>query len=137
MDSSAIMEMPGYNLCASSFRRRMKSMASRFSQPPYWFGIHSPSKVFRDEIGRMLALGVGEGFADEMKAVRDDMQDEIPTDFSTEVNTAFGAANGFTGDVFDVTIPFMIGAEKITTQVSRIQYNRQTGQARVLGVTTA
>lgn len=102
-----------------------------------FFGIHSPSKVFRDEIGRMLALGVGEGFAEEMKAVRDEMQDEIPTDFSTEVNTAFGAANAMGGDVFDVTIPFMIGADKITTQVSRIQYNRQTGQARVLGVTTA
>lgn len=102
-----------------------------------FFGIHSPSRVFRDEVGRMLALGVGEGFADEMKAVRRDMQNEIPTSFDAEVNTAFGAMNGITGDVFDLTIPFMVGAEKITTQVSRIQYSRQTGRARVLGVSTA
>lgn len=27
-----------------------------------FFGIHSPSTVFRDEIGQMLALGLGEGF---------------------------------------------------------------------------
>ena len=100
-----------------------------------FFGIHSPSTVFRDEVGRMLALGVGEGFADEMKAVRRDMQDEIPTSFDTEVNTAWGAMNGV--DSFDVTIPFLVGADKITTQVSRIQYSRQTGRARVLGVSTA
>lgn len=100
-----------------------------------FFGIHSPSTLFRDEVGRMLALGVGEGFAEEMKAVRHDMQDELPTSFDTEINTAWGAMNGT--DAFDVTIPFMVGADKITTQISRIQYNRQTGRARVLGVTTA
>lgn len=102
-----------------------------------FFGIHSPSKLFRDEIGKMLALGVGEGFEEEMKDVREDMKDAIPTSFDTEVNTAFGAINGSVGDVFDVTIPFMIGAEKITTAVSRIQYSRQAGQARVLGVSIA
>lgn len=102
-----------------------------------FLGIHSPSKVFRDEIGRMLALGIGEGFEDEMKEVRADMEDAIPTSFDTEVNTAWGAITGGFGDVFDVTIPFMIGAEKITTAVSRVQYNRQTGQARVLGVNIA
>ena len=102
-----------------------------------FFGIHSPSRLFRDEIGRMLALGVGEGFTDEMRDVREEMEDALPTHFDTEVNTAFGAVNGGIGDVFDVTIPFMIGADKITTAVSRIQYSRQAGQARVLGVSMA
>jgi flagellar biosynthesis protein FliQ len=102
-----------------------------------FFGIHSPSRVFRDEVGRMLALGVGEGFADEMKDVRRDMEDEIPTNVDTAVNAAWGAMAAGPTDIFDLTIPFMVGAEKITTQVSRIQYNRQTGQARVLGVTTS
>jgi len=102
-----------------------------------FFGIHSPSRLFRDEIGRMLALGVGEGFTDEMRDVREEMEDALPTRFDTEVNTAFGAVNGGIGDVFDVTIPFMIGADKITTAVSRIQYSRQAGQARVLGVSMA
>ena len=102
-----------------------------------FFGIHSPSTVFRDEVGRMLALGVGEGFADEMKDVRRDMEDEIPTNFDMAVDAAWGAMAAGPTDILDLTIPFMVGAEKITTQVSRIQYNRQTGQARVLGVTTA
>ena len=30
------------------------------------FGIHSPSKLFKDEIGTNLALGIGEGFTDTM-----------------------------------------------------------------------
>ncbi len=37
------------------------------------FGIHSPSKLFEDEIGKNLALGIGEGFTDEMKSVENDM----------------------------------------------------------------
>lgn len=37
------------------------------------FGIKSPSRVFRDEIGKNLALGIGEGFTDEMIGVEKDM----------------------------------------------------------------
>ena len=33
------------------------------------FGIHSPSKLMRDEIGTNLALGIGEGFEEEMPEV--------------------------------------------------------------------
>lgn len=38
-----------------------------------FFGIHSPSTVFRDVIGKNLALGIGEGFSDEMNSVAKDM----------------------------------------------------------------
>ncbi len=41
------------------------------------FGIHSPSTVFRDEVGSMLALGVGEGFEDEIDNVYRGMQHAI------------------------------------------------------------
>lgn len=34
------------------------------------FGIHSPSTVMRDRVGKFLAQGVGVGFADEMPTVR-------------------------------------------------------------------
>jgi len=44
-------------------------------------GIHSPSTVFRDEIGKNLALGLGEGFVNEMKFVAKDMERSIPTNF--------------------------------------------------------
>ena len=48
-----------------------------------FFGIHSPSTLFRDEIGENLALGIGEGFTDEMKNVSAEMENAIPTSFDT------------------------------------------------------
>lgn len=57
------------------------------------FGIASPSKVFRDEIGMNLAAGIGEGFMSEMNRVSDMMHKAVPTDFSTEVNAAYNASN--------------------------------------------
>ena len=52
-----------------------------------FFGIHSPSTLFRDEIGSNLALGIGEGFEDEMGNVTKDIQDALPNDFDLGVNT--------------------------------------------------
>ena len=39
-----------------------------------FFGIHSPSKVFADEIGQYLGLGLGEGFEDSLSGVYKDMK---------------------------------------------------------------
>ena len=57
------------------------------------FGINSPSKLFRDEIGENLALGIGEGFSDEMKTVSQQMGDAIPKSFDVEtsINSVAGA----------------------------------------------
>lgn len=60
------------------------------------FGISSPSKLFRDEIGKNLALGVGVGFTDQMKSVSKTMGDAIPTSFGTAKPTA-RYNNGVTG----------------------------------------
>lgn len=49
-----------------------------------FFGIHSPSKVFKDQIGTNLALGLGEGFSNTMKDVTKEMSNSIPTEF--EIN---------------------------------------------------
>lgn len=46
------------------------------------FGIHSPSAVMRDQVGKYLALGIGEGFTDEMKYVAKNMVAAVPMDFS-------------------------------------------------------
>lgn len=43
-----------------------------------FFGIHSPSRLFRDEIGENLALGIGEGFTEEMGAVERMMGRAMP-----------------------------------------------------------
>ena len=41
------------------------------------FGIKSPSRVFRDEIGKYLAQGVGVGFENEIDSVYNDMQKAV------------------------------------------------------------
>ena len=51
-----------------------------------FFGIHSPSTLFKNEIGKNLALGIGEGFGDTMADISTDMQNAIPTEFDTSVN---------------------------------------------------
>ena len=55
------------------------------------FGIHSPSTLFRDEIGTNLALGIGEGFSEEMDDVSKMMADSIPTSFDINSPTVNGA----------------------------------------------
>lgn len=42
-----------------------------------FFGIHSPSTLFRDEIGEYLALGIGEGFNDSIGSVYKKMQSAV------------------------------------------------------------
>lgn len=57
-----------------------------------FFGIHSPSTLFENEIGKNLALGVGEGFSATMADVSADMQGAIPTDFDTSVKMSASAS---------------------------------------------
>lgn len=65
------------------------------------FGIHSPSTVMRDQVGKYLALGIGEGFTDEMKYVAKNMVDAVPMEFGL---------NGSTTNLGGVTINIQ-GAE--------------------------
>lgn len=44
-----------------------------------FFGIHSPSRVMRDEVGKYLAEGIGVGFEDEMGNVSKQMIDAMPS----------------------------------------------------------
>ena len=51
-----------------------------------FFGIASPSKLFEEQVGKNLALGVGDGFTASMKNVSRQMQNAIPTSFETDLN---------------------------------------------------
>lgn len=62
-----------------------------FNNIKSFFGIHSPSKVFEDEIGTNLALGIGEGFSGTMKDVSKEMSDSIPTEF--DVNSSINSVS--------------------------------------------
>lgn len=64
-----------------------------------YFGIHSPSRLFADIVGKNLAAGIGVGFDDKMAAVSKSMIDAVPTDFNSPIrrtsdSTAFGGAYG-------------------------------------------
>ena len=43
----------------------------------------------RDEVGKYLAQGLGEGFSDEMENVSEEMQDAIPRDFEMSTNLKY------------------------------------------------
>ena len=60
------------------------------------FGIHSPSTVFRDEIGKNLALGIGEGFTNEMVGVNKQIQNALPTDYDLNSNiNSYNSVNNY------------------------------------------
>ena len=84
-----------------------------------FFGIHSPSTVFRDEVGKQLAAGIGLGFTDEMDSVSKQMQKAIPTPevaFSTAaagmVNGIQTAMTGYSGTV-RIEIPVRINGKEL------------------------
>lgn len=57
-----------------------------------FFGIHSPSRVMRDQVGKYIAQGIGEGFSDEMGSVVGQMQDAMPdpSAFVSDQQMAYG-----------------------------------------------
>lgn len=69
-----------------------------------FFGIHSPSRVMRDQVGKYIAQGIGEGFEGEMGNVTRQMQDAMPdaSAFSIDGTTASvayqSAGAGFGGN---------------------------------------
>lgn len=55
-----------------------------------FLGIHSPSTVFAD-MGKNMALGIGEGFNDEIQGVFDDMKPELTVGIDKVNNAVQGA----------------------------------------------
>lgn len=73
--------------------------------------------MFRDEVGKNLALGLGEGFTDEMGKVTKDINSSIPTDF--EVNGAYNmSTNNIGGIDFSVLSNMISGA--VTTALNNV-----------------
>lgn len=70
------------------------------------FGIHSPSTVFRDEIGVNLAKGIGVGFENEMGNVNNAIQKSLPTDLS--IQTTSHLSNNISGETQNGSNYFML-----------------------------
>ena len=88
------------------------------------FGIESPSKVFRDQVGKNLALGIGVGFENEMKAVSEDMQDAIPV---LDVNSSDFNLTGSNGAIGGGTYGFetMVAAFKEALEGVNVELDDQ------------
>jgi phage-related protein len=91
-----------------------------------FFGIHSPSTLFENEIGKNLALGVGEGFSSTMSDVSADMQGAIPTEFDTNVN--MNASSSSYGSNYD----YLVTAFKEALKGVRVVMNNREMGAFIL-----
>lgn len=99
-----------------------------------FFGIHSPSRVMKEQVGTYLADGVGEGFVEEMKSVTNDMNNAIPTDFATDYDVTRNIATNYSNTGFGGLIDYdrLAGAMKKLnmivvlddTEVGRVVDNR-------------
>lgn len=71
-----------------------------------FFGIHSPSKVMADQVGKNLALGIGEGFEDNIGAVNNEITEAMNFDDPTSPQRSgkFGLSRG--GTVINCTNNF-------------------------------
>lgn len=93
-DSSAVLDDMGLQIMAglregmtgTAANKQIKdvcdSIISRFKN---YFGIASPSKVMKKEVGLNLADGVGVGFTEQMSKISADMQKSVPTHFDLDV----------------------------------------------------
>ena len=54
------------------------------------FGIASPSKLMRDEIGVYLAQGIGVGFSNEIGGVKKMIEDSVPQEFDVDAKVNVG-----------------------------------------------
>lgn len=89
------------------------------------FGIHSPSRVFKDEVGANLALGLGEGFEDTMHDVSNEMASAIPTEFDANISTNMTGASATS---HTSTYDMMVSAfEQALTKVKVVMDDREMG----------
>lgn len=72
-------------------------------------GIHSPSRLMADKVGKFLALGIGEGFEDYMP----DLEGMINTDFNIK-----GAPGGYGGQGGQIVVPVYLGNRLLQTAVA-------------------
>lgn len=85
-------------------------------------GIHSPSRVFRDEVGKQMAMGLGIGFENTMKDVNKEMANAIQTDYDLNVNSNLSNLSGANASSLSNIYASMVNAFKEALS----QMNNQT-----------
>jgi phage-related protein len=106
-----------YNNVKSFFRNIVSSVKSVL-------GIRSPSRVFRDQIGKQMAAGLGLGWEDGFGKVKSDIEDSLDfDDASVGINASIrkigaGAAGGAFGGTSIGNININIDGAKYTDEQS-------------------
>lgn len=75
-------------------------------------GIHSPSRVFRDEVGKMLDLGLAEGITgniDEVNKAVDELNDSTMAGIESDIAVSTRATGSLTVDASPVTLEDGLG----------------------------
>ena len=85
------------------------------------FGIHSPSKVMKDDVGKFLAMGIGEGFENSMASIGQKAVQSVSAWTSVLPKKAEEAASQFItiSDSYLKQLPGMM-SEQLTETVQRL-----------------
>lgn len=97
-----------------------------------FFGIHSPSTVFRDEIGKYLAMGVGEGFEDNISKVYRQMKSAV--NFETQKLSANLSTTATMSKIITANINVNGNVEMDSTRVGRLVAPAISKTLRTAGV---
>ena len=88
------------------------------------FGIASPSKVMRDEVGKYLAQGIAVGFGDEMPAVMRSMQKDMGGMVDGLRGDVSIAANGIAGGTYAASAGGVGSTETGGARVQNVIFNQ-------------
>jgi hypothetical protein len=98
-----------------------------------FLGINSPSKVFAG-IGENMALGLGDGFTDEMKSINKEIQNAIPTSIGTNIGVGFNHGTGGVATGSNLNFTQNIYSPKALTPYEVYRQTKNASQQLALGV---
>ena len=129
----------GLSNAASSLYTKVSNLCSGlWKKIKSFFGISSPSKLFRDSIGANLALGLGLGFEDEMNKVADQMQAAVPTTLDAggiSLNGVNGTVAATSGPLISIQ-QMIVRSEDDIRAISQQLYNMIQQSSRAQGYFT-
>lgn len=113
------------------------------------FGIRSPSRVMRDEVGKYLAQGIGVGFERELPNVIDDMaiacrditdaiQSDLDINAIPNINKSITAQNFYTTKSYQSTTEVVHQPSEVIMQIDKTQFGRvvvpaYNSQSKIIG----
>lgn len=93
-------------------------------------GINSPSRVFRDQIGKNVALGLGSGFTDTMAKISRKMVAAVPTEFDGKYNLD-GVKGARRESTSNITCNVTVNAGSINSDLDARRIGEQVGDGFV------